>query len=91
MYRNAWITTAVVAIAMASPVAPAMAKDDATKSASDPSKRVCRNLMLTGSRMTKRFCQTQAEWDAQAERARRQLESGQLNGSSRDGQNIPNK
>jgi hypothetical protein len=38
---------------------------------SDPSRRVCRNLTISGSRLTTRFCQTQAEWDRQAEKAMR--------------------
>jgi hypothetical protein len=30
----------------------------------DTSRRVCRNLVPTGSRMSSRVCKTQAEWDA---------------------------
>ena len=29
----------------------------------DPSRRVCRNLLPTGSRLSTRSCRTQAEWD----------------------------
>ncbi len=31
--------------------------------ADDSSRRVCRNITPTGSRLTKRVCRTQAEWD----------------------------
>lgn len=50
----------------------------------DKAKRVCRSVMLTGTRMSKRYCRTQAEWDHEAEMARRQLQDGQSN-ASRDG------
>ena len=35
----------------------------AEKGKEDPSKRVCRSVTPTGSRMTTRVCRTQAEWD----------------------------
>lgn len=55
-------------------------------SAADPSKKVCRNLVLTGSRMTKRFCRTQAEWDQSAAKAQDHLRDGQVDGYRRDGE-----
>ncbi len=30
----------------------------------DPSRRICRNITPSGSRLTTRICRTQAEWDA---------------------------
>jgi hypothetical protein len=46
--------------------APAVAGDGAKKpklAKDDPSRRVCRNLMPSGTRLTSRVCRTQAEWD----------------------------
>jgi hypothetical protein len=34
------------------------------KAKTDTSRRICRNLVPTGSRMSGRVCKTQAEWDA---------------------------
>lgn len=32
----------------------------------DPGRKVCRNLVLSGSRLSTRSCRTQAEWDKAA-------------------------
>lgn len=34
------------------------------KAKADTSRRICRNVVPTGSRMSGRICRTQAEWDA---------------------------
>ena len=52
----------------------------------DPSKRVCRNLTLTGSRMTTRHCRSQADWDRDQKKAQDWVQDGQLNGARRDGE-----
>jgi hypothetical protein len=91
MTKKPLLVVLAVAIAAYLPTNTALANDGAAKPGADGSKRVCRNLVLTGSRMTKRHCRSQAEWDADAERARRDLQNGQLYGNSRDGQQIPNK
>jgi hypothetical protein len=52
----------------------------------DPSRRVCRNLVRSGTRLSTRYCRTQAEWDEAGEGARRFLQEGQNEGSSRDGE-----
>ncbi|HVQ09730.1 MAG TPA: hypothetical protein VMS43_14975 [Allosphingosinicella sp.] len=54
--------------------------------ATDPSRRVCRNVVRSGTRLSTRYCHTQAEWDAAGEGARRFLQEGQNEGSSRDGE-----
>lgn len=51
----------------------------------DKSKRVCRNLTLTGSRLTTRLCRSQEEWDRDAEKAQRDQLDSRFNQSSRDG------
>ena len=52
----------------------------------DTSRRVCRNLVRSGTRLSTRFCRTQREWDEAGEGARRFVQEGQTDGSSRDGQ-----
>jgi hypothetical protein len=46
-----------------------------TKAAADAegSKRICKNLTTTGSRLSHRICKRKSEWDLEAERARRHL------------------
>lgn len=39
------------------------------KAKDDTSRRVCRVITPTGSRMTTRICKTQAEWDASQDKA----------------------
>lgn len=34
----------------------------------DTSRRVCRSVTLSGSRLSRRVCRTQAEWDASRDR-----------------------
>ena len=40
----------------------------AEKGKEDTSKRICRTIMPTGSRMTTRVCRTRAEWDKSQEK-----------------------
>lgn len=89
MPRTSLVTAIAIATALILPANIAIANDPGStaKAGPDRSKRVCRNVTPTGSRMTKRVCRTQAEWDAEAERAARLLQDGQINGSSQDGQN----
>ena len=42
----------------------AAAAGDGKADAKDPSRRVCRMITPTGSRLAIRSCRTQAEWDA---------------------------
>jgi hypothetical protein len=51
-----------------------------TKAPPDPSRRVCKTLTPTGSRLVKRFCQTQAEWDEIAKAAQDSVFKQQLDG-----------
>ena len=39
--------------------------------AKDPAKRVCKSVIPSGSRLSVRTCRTQADWDAEAEKAQR--------------------
>jgi hypothetical protein len=55
----------------------------------DTSRRICRNLVRTGSRFTRRYCHTPTQWEESAEAARRLLQEGQTEGSSRDGEMNP--
>lgn len=72
--------------------APASTQDTSaeaqTKSAHpDTSRRVCRNVVLSGTRLSRRSCRTVTSWDEDAEAARRAHEDGNRDGSSRDAQN----
>ena len=69
--------------ALTSGSAPA-ATAEAQPKANDPGRRVCRNLIRSGTRLTTRYCRTQAEWDEAGEGARRFLQEGQTEGGSRD-------
>ncbi|HYI49147.1 MAG TPA: hypothetical protein VEX35_11860 [Allosphingosinicella sp.] len=51
----------------------------------DSSRRVCRNLALSGTRLTRRSCRTQTAWEEDAEAARRAHADGS---SSQDSQNM---
>jgi hypothetical protein len=64
----------------------AAAPAEAQPRANDTSRRVCRNLIRSGTRLSTRYCRTQAEWDEAGEGARRFLQEGQNEGSSRDGE-----
>jgi hypothetical protein len=46
----------------------AAAQEDGTSAKQDRSRRVCRNLVPSGSRLSQRVCRTQAEWDEQRDR-----------------------
>lgn len=87
--KSLMIAAALVTGASAS-VPAAVAQEGAGKpkpgSAADPSKKVCRNIVLTGTRMSKRFCRTQAEWDQSASKAQDYLRDGQTEGYRRDGE-----
>jgi len=54
--------------------------------AKDTSRRVCRNLVISGTRLTTRYCRTQAEWDQAADKAGRDVQDSQINRSRRDGE-----
>jgi hypothetical protein len=55
----------------------------AKASKTDTSKRVCRSIMPTGSRLGARQCRTQAEWDERARLIQHELQRQQLENSSR--------
>lgn len=50
----------------------------------DPSRRVCRSIRPTGSRLSTRQCRTQAQWDELREETRQFVQDGQTNGSRRN-------
>ena len=73
--------------AIAPAAAAAAAAEGQPKAASgEPGRRVCRNLIRSGTRLTTRYCRTQAEWDESGESARRLVQDGQNEGNSRDGE-----
>jgi hypothetical protein len=64
------VTAAAVAIGLSAfATAPAVADDASgtqqpTKAKDDPSRRICKTIIPTGSRMTSRVCRTRAQWEA---------------------------
>lgn len=51
----------------------------------DTSKRICRNMIVSGSRLSTRSCRTKAAWDKDGERAQRHVEELQTDFSAKDG------
>jgi hypothetical protein len=71
----------------AGPVAASTQTSATNKAAKeDTSRRVCKNLVLSGSRLTTRFCRSQEEWDRDEEKAQRDQLESRFNHSSRDGE-----
>jgi hypothetical protein len=48
--------------------ATAAVASEQTAAQGDTSRRVCRSITLSGSRLSRRVCRTQAEWDASRDR-----------------------
>jgi hypothetical protein len=60
---------------------------DGGKSAkTDRSRRVCRSIVLSGTRMATRYCRTQEEWDRSSDKSRDFLLEGQMKNARRDGE-----
>jgi len=59
-------TALVAATGASSAAADVQAEPKAT--AKDNSRRICRTLTPSGSRLTRRVCRTQAEWDQSRDR-----------------------
>lgn len=55
----------------------------------DRSRRVCRVITPTASRLTRRVCRTQEEWDASSQRAQDGLLDHQINQATTYKQNSP--
>ena len=55
------------------PSSPALAQEtnvSTDQSSADQDKVICRRFAVTGTRVKKKFCQTRAQWDAQAAAAK---------------------
>jgi hypothetical protein len=70
-----WTGTAVAGESSA----PKAAKED------NPSKRVCRNVVASGTRLSTRTCKSKADWDKDQDRAQRHVRELQTDWSQRDG------
>ena len=67
--------------------APAGAEDRAAAQESklakdDPSRRICRNILPVGTRITIRTCRTKAEWDASMDKEQDALLQTQMSRNS---------
>ena len=74
------VAMAVCALVAVPTVAEAGPK---TRVGGDPSKRVCKMVMPTGSRLVERICRTKEEWDYNQKKAQDSLFQQQLDGSIR--------
>lgn len=80
-------TALVLAVGLATGSAGAQgAPAVATEAKPDKSKKVCRTIVTSGTRFSKRICRSQEDWEKDAEYAGRLLEKGQTYGSRRDGE-----
>jgi len=74
---------------------PVFAAQDTTaaampaKAKKDTSRRLCRNLVLSGTRLSTRFCRTDEDWDRDERKAQRDHLDSRLHHSSRDGGHTP--
>jgi hypothetical protein len=61
--------------------APALAGDGTKKpklAKDDPSRRVCRNLVPVGTRLTTRICRTQEEWTSSMDKSQESVLRSQM-------------
>ena len=76
----------VVALGLATTSLPAASEptpsaSDAKTEAAAEAKKVCRRITTTGTRLPKRICRTQQEWDSDAEQVKRDVRTGPGNGA----------
>lgn len=64
------------AVGVAAAIPSDSAEVQSTTPRDDRSRRVCRSLQPTGSRLAIRRCRPQSEWDEEAEQARRGVADG---------------
>jgi hypothetical protein len=80
------VTIAALAMGLSAlGTAPAAAGDGSKKpklAKDDPSRRVCRNLVPVGTRLTTRVCHTQAEWARSMDKAQDGVLATQTNDQS---------
>ena len=72
--------------------APAAAQESQPRtSRADTSRRICRNLVLSGTRLSRRSCRTERAWEEDAEAARRLQGESAIhgNGNFPDGTAVP--
>lgn len=71
---------ALLAIGAAPAIAQAPSAGTAPAKAQDPDKKICQRVEETGSRLgDKRICKTRAEWAAERQESRNELERAQRN------------
>ena len=75
-------TVAMAACALAA-VPSVVQAGPKTRAGGDPSKRICKMQMPTGSRLVERVCRTREEWDYNERKAQEGLFQQQIDGSIR--------
>ena len=90
LYRAAFGLVAVAALSATSFLASAQggstvapAAEKAEPSGKQSEAKVCRKLTVSGSRMPRRVCATQAEWEEQTKRASQELKDDQMESDRR--------
>lgn len=78
------LSCAGTAVAARGGIPPAGASEPG--GADDRSRRLCRTVVPSGSRLGTRVCRPRADWESQREQTRRYVEDGQTNGYRRDGE-----
>lgn len=77
------VTIAALAMGLgALGTAPAVAGDGAKKAKlakDDPSRRVCKNIVKVGTRLSTRICRTQADWALSMDKSQDSLLQSQMN------------
>ncbi len=80
--------TLIAALAVAVPALAQVAPADTTrtKSAKDPNAKICERIAETGSRLaSKKVCMTAAQWDAQRNDHRNDVQRAQQNVGIKNG------
>ena len=76
------VTVAVLAMGLGvTGTAPAVAGDGAKKpklAKDDPSRRVCKNIVKVGTRLSTRICRTQADWATSMDKSQDSVLQSQL-------------
>lgn len=80
----AGVVMAVAVPAFAQPAATSATSSDNSARSGDTSRRVCRSLRPTGSRLATRVCRTQAQWDDIRKETQEFVQEGQQQGGSRN-------
>lgn len=83
MGAKRFVTASVAALALAATgsggILPTAAVAKETKAANDdPSRRICKNIVRVGTRLSTRVCRTKKQWDEAMDRTQESLLDNQM-------------